>query len=155
MIDDFRARWEFARGMTTEFLREASNECLDFRPGPSFMTIREQAGHLSEVQGTYQLALRGEEPDFARKPEFAPRSLEVAAILAALAERDEELDGLLDKLRSVEDTFRISWFGNELGISGFGAVFIQHESLHHGQWAAVATLGGFPRPMGWLLNWGL
>jgi uncharacterized damage-inducible protein DinB len=155
VIDEFRSRWDFVRGMTTEFLREASDECLDLRPTASFMTIREQAGHLSEVQGAYQLALRGEEPDFSRKAEFAPRSLEVPAILDALAARDRELDDLLAALRPKEATFRIPWYGNEMSVAGFGAVFIQHESLHHGQWAAVAALGDFPRPIGWLLNWGL
>ena len=88
--------------MTTEFLREASVECLDFRPGASFMTVRGQAAHLSEVQGVYQLALCGEEPDFDRKPEFAPQSLEPAAILDALAAHDRELEELLAALKPKE-----------------------------------------------------
>ena len=115
MIDDFLTRWRFVRGMTTEFLAEATDECIDDRLGPGFVTIREQAGHLAEVQGIYQLALRGEPVDW----------------------------------------FRVEWYGTDLGLSGFGAVFIQHESIHHGQWAAYAAIGGHRRPDGWLLNWGL
>jgi uncharacterized damage-inducible protein DinB len=155
MIDDFLTRWRFVRGMTTEFLAVATDDCLDDRLGPGFATIREQAGHLAEVQGIYQLALRGEPVDWDRKPEFSPDGPDRGAIAAALAARDRELEALLDGLRPRADEFRIEWYGTELGLSGFGAVFIQHESIHHGQWAAYAAIGGHRRPDGWLLNWGL
>jgi uncharacterized damage-inducible protein DinB len=155
MIDDLLARWAHVRGMTTEFLTTAGDACLDDRPGDGFMTIREQAGHLAEVQGVYQLALRGEAVDWGRKPEFAPASLDRDDIAAALAARDAELGELLAPLRADPDGFRVDWYGTELGLSGFGGVFIQHESLHHGQWAAYAAMGGHARPDGWQLNWGL
>jgi uncharacterized damage-inducible protein DinB len=155
MIDDFLARWRHVRGMTTEFLATASDDCLDAWLDPGFVTIREQAGHLAEVQGIYQLALRGEPVDWDRKPEFSPADDSREAIAAALAERDRELEVLLDGLRPDAGAFRIDWYGTELGLTGYGAVFIQHESIHHGQWAAYAALGGYRRPDGWLLNWGL
>ena len=141
--------------MTNEFLRAASDECLDYRPQSDFMTVREQAAHLCEVQGAYQLAFSGEPVDFARKGEFAPPSLERDAIIDTLAELDRRLIELLDTFRDDPDAFRLDWFGSRLGIPGFTGVFIQHEALHHGQWAAYAALGGYPRPIGWLMNWGL
>jgi hypothetical protein len=71
MSNDFLNRRRFVRAMTVDFISDASDECLDYRPGPAFMTIREQAAHLSEVQDIYQLALGGNEADWARKPEFS------------------------------------------------------------------------------------
>lgn len=155
MSDDFLQRWRFVRAMTVDFISDASDECLDYRPGPSFMTIREQAAHLSEVQGIYQLALRGNVADWARKPEFSPTSQATDALVDALVARDGELDDLLESLAPKADVHRIAWYGSELTITAFGSVFIQHESLHHGQWAAHAALGGFPTPSTWQLNWGL
>jgi uncharacterized damage-inducible protein DinB len=155
MIDEMLSRWTFTRGMTADFVEQASDECLDLRLGSGFMTIREQAGHLAEVQGVYQLAFTGEAVDFARKGEFAPRSLERTALLEELAARDRELAHSLDGLGTDPSTFRLDWFGTELGVAGYLAVFIQHESLHHGQWAAYAAIADHPRPVSWLLNWGL
>lgn len=114
MSSDFVERWRFVRTMTVDFIRESSDECLDFRPGPSFMTIREQAAHLSEVQGVYQLALCGDEADWARKPEFAPTSQTAEAIIEALVARDRELDHLLALLAPRADDHRIAWYGSSL-----------------------------------------
>jgi uncharacterized damage-inducible protein DinB len=155
MIHDFVERWRFVRAMTVDFIREASDECLDFRPGPQFATVREQAAHLSQVQGIYQLALRGEEADWARKPEFAPAAQTAGAIIDALADRDRELDGLLASLAPKAEDHRVAWYGSDLSVTAFGSVFIQHESIHHGQWAVHAALGGYPTPAIWQLNWGL
>lgn len=155
VIDDFVVRWTFVRGMTIEFLEFASDECLDFRPTDKFMTIREQAAHLVEVQAMYQFAFAGEEIDFARKSEFTPNGTDAASLVQALGKQDAVLHSHLDRLRDDPDAFSIDWYGAELGLSGFGAVFIQHEALHHGQWTAHTALGGFPTPTGWILNWGL
>jgi hypothetical protein len=106
-------------------------------------------------QGVYQLALRGEPVDFARKPEFRPTSLDRAAIIEGLARRDRELADLLTDFRPDPGAFRFDWYGNEMGVAGLGNLFIQHESLHHGQWAAYAALSGHARPVGWVFNWGL
>ena len=155
MNDDWLERWRFVRGMTVDFVREASDECLDFRPAAKFATVREQAAHLSEVQGIYQLALRGEEADWLRKPEFGPPTQTRAAILETLSLRDGELDDLLESLEPRATEHRVPWYGSDLTIAAFGCVFIQHESIHHGQWAAHAALGGYPTPSSWVLNWGL
>ena len=155
MIDDFLSRWAFTRGMTIEFLEHASDHCLDIPPSDKFMTIREQAVNLVEVQGAYQLALTNEPTDFSRKPEFTPAQTDSASLVRALGAQDEILRGHLEHLRDKPDAFKLDWYGTELGISGFGAVFIQHEALHHGQWAAHCALGGFQTPTGWIMNWGL
>jgi len=155
MIDDFLSRWTFTRGMTIEFLEHASDDCLDFRPTDKFMTIREQAVHLVEVQGAYQFAFTNEPTDFSRKPEFTPAQTDPASIVHALGAQDDILRGHLERLRGNPDAFKLDWYGTELGIGGFGAVFIQHEALHHGQWAAHCALGGYPTPTGWIMNWGL
>ena len=68
---------------------------------------------------------------------------------------DAVLHSHLARLRSDPEAFSIDWYGAKLGISGYGAVFIQHEALHHGQWTAHTALGGFPTPTGWIVNWGL
>jgi uncharacterized damage-inducible protein DinB len=155
VIDDMLARWTYTRSMTTDFLTGVTDDCLDYRPAAHFMTVREQASHIVEVQSLYQLALLGEAVDFARKPEFTPAADDVATLVAALGKQDDELHAALGKLRADPASFSIDWYGNVLGIDGWMALFIQHESLHHGQWAAMATMGGFDRPLSWLLNWGL
>ena len=73
----------------------------------------------------------------------------------ALDARDHELDDLLASLAARAAEHRVAWYGSDLTITAFGSVFIQHESIHHGQWAAHAALGGYPTPSTWLLNWGL
>ncbi len=49
----------------------------------------------------------------------------------------------------------IDFFGRERRFARYVALFVQHESLHHGQWSLYAALGGFDTPIGWKLNWGL
>ena len=101
MIDDLLARWSFARGMTTEFLEHASDDCLDYRPTDKFMTIREQAVHLVEVQGIYQVAFTNEPTDFSRKHEFTPIPVDAASIVRALGEQDKILRSSFLRRRSV------------------------------------------------------
>ena len=33
--------------------------------------------------------------------------------------------------------------------------FVQHEAIHHGQWAVYAVLAGFETPPGWQRAWNL
>ena len=62
-------------------------------------------------------------------------------------------DALLAEL-SVR-SFKIDWFGNRIGFWEYASVLLQHEALHHGQWAVHARLGGWQPPDGWIVNWGL
>jgi uncharacterized damage-inducible protein DinB len=153
VIDAFLHRWEHVRGMTREFVEVMPDACLDERPGPQFATVREQAAHIIECQGCYQLAFRGETVDMGRKPEFTPSASDRDTLLASLARADAELAMLLGALDA--PSFRLDWFGNRIGFWEYGSVFLQHEALHHGQWSAVARIGGWEPPVGWILNWGL
>ena len=102
--------------MTTDFLTGVSAECVDFRPAANFMTVREQAAHIVEVQSLYQLAFWGEAVDFARKPEFTPAATDVHTLVAALGAQDADLHAALDKLRADPGSFSIDWYGNVLGV---------------------------------------
>ena len=153
MTREFRRRWQHVRGLTREFVEEMPDDCLDNRPARHFASIREQAVHLVECQGVYQLAFRGEKVDFGRKPEFAPSTDDADGLLGAFAKQDAELDTLLSEL-SVR-SFKIDWFGNRIGFWEYASVLLQHEALHHGQWAVHARLGGWQPPDGWIVNWGL
>ena len=51
--------------------------------------------------------------------------------------------------------FEIDFFGHRRGFARYGAVMLQHEAIHHGEWSFYAALGGFATPKGWRLNWGL
>jgi uncharacterized damage-inducible protein DinB len=153
VVDEFLRRWPISRNTTLEFLELASDELLDFRPGPAFRTVREQANHLARAQGVFQLALRGEQPDFSREQEFAPASSERDDIVVALGQRDRELAELLDALRPVAATLELVWAG--MSIADFEVHHVQHESLHHGQWVAHARLLGHPLPPGWMFHWAL
>jgi uncharacterized damage-inducible protein DinB len=155
-IDDFVVRWAHVRGMTREFLESAPDSLLDFVPAPGFVSVRDQASHLVEVQGVYQEVLaEGELVDFSHKSRYTPAGTEPDVILAALARMDADLEQQLDGLRPHAATWTVDWFGSQIGVAGFGAVLIQHEALHHGQWALHAHLEGSPVPIGWLLNWSL
>ncbi len=97
-VDDFLRRWRITRRMTLDYLDFVSDEVLDVRPTPTFRTMREQAVHLAELQGVYQLALRGEVVDYERHAEFAPASDARVDIVAALADRDLEYRVLVEAL---------------------------------------------------------
>jgi hypothetical protein len=154
-VDDFLLRWQHVRGMTREFLEHASDELLDFVPAPGFVPVRLQAAHLAEVQGAYQEMFSTGTVDFSHKAQYTPDGTSRHEILAALEHRDADLAAHIDALRPRTSSWTVEWFGNRIGVAGFGAVFIQHEALHHGQWAVHAHLSGAPVPIGWLLNWGL
>jgi DinB superfamily len=154
-VDDFLVRWEHVRGMTREFLEQASDALLDFVPAPGFVSVRVQSAHLAEVQGVYQEVFSTGAVDMSHKAQYTPAGTGKDEILAALGHRDADLGVHLDQLRPQAASWKVEWYGNRLGIAGFGAVFIQHEALHHGQWALHAHLNGSSVPIGWLLNWGL
>ena len=116
--------------------------------------MRDQASHLVEVQGVYQEVLAEGALDMSHKSRYTPAGTEPDVILAALAQMDADLGRQLDRLRPYAASWTVDWFGNQIGVAGFGAVFIQHEALHYGQRALHAHLKGSPVPIGWL-NWGL
>jgi hypothetical protein len=117
--------------------------------------VREQAAHLVEVQGVYQEVLGTGAVDMSHKARYTPEATETDVILAALDSMDGDLRRQLDGMRPHATSWTTEWFGSRIGVAAFGAVFIQHEALHHGQWAVHAHLARSPVPIGWLLNWGL
>src|SRR5262249_35313572 len=115
-VDDFLVRWDHVRGMTREFLEQASDALLDFVPAPGFVSVRDQASHLVEVQGVYQEVLAGGANDFSHKSRYTPSGTEREVILVALARMDAELEQQLDRLRPSAARWTVDWFGNRIGI---------------------------------------
>jgi len=143
--DGFLRRWRLTRRMTLEYLHVVSDEVLDLRPTPAFRTMREQAVHLAELQGVYQLALRGEPVDYDRATEFAPASDRREDVVAAMAERDEEYATLVEALLPGGTEQRLeAWYG--ITLDGFDGHHVDHERLHQGQWIALTALAGHPQP---------
>jgi uncharacterized damage-inducible protein DinB len=143
--DGFLRRWRITRHMTLEYLDFVSDAVLDLRPTPTFRTMREQAVHLAELQGVYQLALRGEAVAYGRASEFSPASDRREDIVAAMAERDREYTALVDELLPKGPEHRLeSWYG--MTLEGFDSHHADHERLHQGQWIALTALAGHPQP---------
>jgi uncharacterized damage-inducible protein DinB len=131
--------------MTLEYLHVVSDEVLDLRPTPAFRTMREQAVHLAELQGVYQLALRGQPVDYERAAEFAPASDRREDVVAAMAERDEEYATLVEALLPGGTEQRLeAWHG--ITLAGFDSHHVDHERLHQGQWIALTALAGHAQP---------
>jgi uncharacterized damage-inducible protein DinB len=152
--DEFLNTWRHVRQMTLEFLAFVPDEVFDLRPTPAFRTMREQAVHLAELQGVYQLALRGEAVDYDRAGEFSPASSERPDIVAAMAERDREYAEAIHVLLARGSDHRLeSWYG--LTLSEFDSHHVQHEALHQGQWITLTALAGHPQPPLWIQLWAL
>ena len=143
--DDFLKRWRITRRMTLEYLQFVPDDVLDLRPTPTFRTMREQAVHLAELQGVYQLALRDEAVDYGRGAEFSPASDRREAIMAAMSERDHDYATLVEELLPKGPGHRLhSWHG--LTLLEFDSHHADHERLHQGQWIALTALAGHPQP---------
>jgi uncharacterized damage-inducible protein DinB len=144
-VDEFLKRWRITRGMTLEYLHFVSDDVLDLRPAPTFRTMREQAVHLAELQGVYQLALRGEAVDYGRGSEFSPGSDRRDDIIAAMGSRDREYTALVEEHLPKGAQFRLrNWYG--LTLADFDSHHAEHERLHQGQWIALTALAGHPQP---------
>lgn len=148
---EFLRRWRIVRAMTLEYLQVVPDDVLDLRPTPAFRTMREQAVHLAELQGVYQLALRGEAVDYERRREFSPASDRRDDVVAAMAERDREYAALVDELLAKGPGHRLGWHG--MTLDGFHHHHADHERLHQGQWIAMTALAGHPQPPGAARVW--
>ncbi len=143
--DRFLQRWRITRHMTLEYLHFVPDEVLDLRPTAAFRTMREQAVHLAQLQGVYQLALRDEAVDYDRASEFAPASDSQEDVAAARAERDREYAALVEQLLPRGPEHRLpSWY--EMTLVEFDGHHAEHERLHQGQWIALTALAGHPQP---------
>ena len=68
------------------------------RTGAGFVSVRDQASHLVEVQGVYQEVLAEGALDMSHKSRYTPAGTEPDVILAALAQMDADLGRQLDRL---------------------------------------------------------
>ena len=108
------------------------------------------------MQGVYLQGLREGVTDWGKKHAYYTGGLDRESLIKALREKDEEL---LTALAAIDaqgaESFSIDWYGSEINLTRYLSVWIQHEALHQGQWSFYATLGGFPTPQSWVVNWGL
>ena len=155
-IEQFREAWSDVRGLTYEFIEAVPEAAWGFSPHSYFAPFSKQVRHLVCVQGAYQQGWREGVADFSRKHAHYGGPLERGALLAALREKDAELETILAAIEARgADEFAIDFFGRTRGFVRYGAIMLQHEALHHGQWSLYAALGGFETPIGWKINWGL
>jgi len=155
-LEAFREAWHDVRKLTYEFVETAPAERWAWSPHASFAPLCKQVRHLVCVQGVYQQGFREGHADFARKHDHYRGSLERVELLAALRAKDAELEAILADLgeRGAEG-FEIDFFGRQRSFARYGAIVVQHEAIHHGEWGLYAALGGYSTPVGWKLNWGL
>jgi hypothetical protein len=152
----FREAWGDLRRLTYEFIEAVPDHRWSYSPHPSYAAFCKQVRHLVCVQGVYHQGLTERKVDFARKHSHYSGSLERTELLAALHAKDAELDAILARLGDEGAAgLVIEFFGHRWGFARYGAVMLQHEAIHHGEWSFYAALGGFSSPLGWKLNWGL
>jgi DinB superfamily len=155
-LESFREAWQDVRKLTYEFVGSLPAERWSYSPHPAYAPLCKQVRHLVCVQGVYQQGFVEGRADFARKHEHYRGSLERAELLAALLAKDAELDAILGRMGDAGAArFELDFFGRKRSFSRYAAILVQHESIHHGEWALYAALGGFSTPPGWKLNWGL
>lgn len=156
-IDDFRSTWQHLRGqLTYDFVAAVPDAAWSVTPHPRYRSFDKQVRHLVCVQGVYHQALSELRADWSQKHAHYRGPLERESLVAALREKDAELDAILDRLAAAgEEAFRLDWFGGVITLGRFLDVLVQHEAIHHGEWSFYATLGGFETPRSWRLNWGL
>jgi hypothetical protein len=155
-VEQFEEAWADVRRLTLEFLDGVPDSRWDFSPHSRYAPFNKQVRHLICVQGCYHFGLVEQRVDFAAKHSHYSGGLDRASLRAGLVEKDTELKAILDSLRANDaSSISIDFFGKARGFSRYGAIMVQHEALHHGQWSFYASLGGFETPIGWKFNWGL
>lgn len=158
-IADFLDAWAHVRGqLTYDFIDAVPDERWDFSPHPSSAPFSRQARHMVRVHGVYLGGLRQARvgiEEFGRKREHFSGAPERAAVVAALRELDARTEQALRELEGREGDFSLDFFGYPRTLGRYLDTWLQHESLHHGQWHFYAKLAGFDTPQSWKLNWDL
>lgn len=155
-IDDFRDAWAHVRGqLTYDFAAAVPDASWREAPDATVAPFAKQLRHVVCVHGVYLTGLRDHTVDFRRKHSYYRGPLDRAALVDALRAMDAETDSVLAELAPDEETFRLDFFGSDRSLGRYLATWIQHESLHHGQWSLYARLAGFETPPSWRLNWDL
>lgn len=166
LIDDFARYAGVLHRLTADFVRAVPESKWDFTPDPpartpapapqrigaGFAPFSKQLRHVVCVRGVYNAALETKKVDWSRKHEHYSGPLTKSALLAAL---DDKQRSLLAILPTVKLEVPIDWDGTAFSFAAFAWEFVQHESIHHGQWSIYASLGGFDTPLSWRTSWGL
>src|SRR5690242_14559598 len=153
VVDEFADAWTDTRRLTYAFIDEVPDEKWSVSPHPRFAALNKQVRHLVCVQGVYVHGLRERAIDFSRKHDHYKGALDKPSLRAALKSKDDQLSEALEIFRrnGVAD-FEVDFFGRRMRFSRYGAVMVQHEAIHHGQWSFYAALGGFETPLDWKVN---
>ena len=166
-IDDFVRYSEVLYRLTTDFVRAVPESKWDFTPDPPAKLLRshaphrvgdgfapfcKQLRHVVCVRGVYNAALAKGKVDWTRKHEHYVGPLTREALLAALDDKQRQLPATL---KSVNIDAPIDWDGTPFSFTLFTWEFVQHESIHQGQWSIYASLVGFDTPLSWRTSWGL
>lgn len=156
IVDDFAQAWADTRRLTYAFIDAVPDDQWSVSPHVRFGALNKQVRHLVCVQGVYQHGLKERVIDFSTKHSHYKGTLDKTALGDALRRKDNELSQILDVYRrDGADAFEVDFFGRRMRFSRYGAVMIQHEAIHHGQWSLYAALAGFETPLDWRMNWGL
>jgi uncharacterized damage-inducible protein DinB len=154
-IETFRRSWGHARGLTYDFISAVPEGNWEYSPHPRYAPFNKQVRHLVCVQGVYIDGIRKRATDFGAKHSHYGGGLGRKELEAALREKDATLESLLAEIPPADEAgYLIEFYGTNT-LAGYLNVFLHHEAMHHGQWSFYATLGGFPTPQSWQLNWGL
>lgn len=164
---DFAQHSKVLHTMTVDFARAVPDDRWHFtpappsaprqvtdtgRPSPRPSAFSKQLRHVVCVRGVYNDALALGEVDWSASHSHYAGPLEREPLLEALARQQ---DRLLELLSSVDPGITIDWDGFPYSFDLFAGEFVQHESIHHGQWSVYAAVGGFDTPTSWHDMWGL
>ncbi len=154
-IETFRPGWAHTRGLTYDFIREIPDERWESAPHPRYAPFHKQVRHIVCVQGVYIDGIRNRVTDFGKKHSHYGGPLDRDSLTAALREKDRLLEEVLDEIGPAGEEGHVIEFYGQMPLAAFLNVILHHEAIHQGQWSFYATLGGFPTPQSWQLNWGL
>ncbi len=155
VIDTFRKNWGFVRGLSYDFIAGVPENRWEASPHTRFSPLHKQVRHMVCVQGVYTEGLRNRRTDFGKKHTHYGGPLDRDSLVAALREKDHDLERALADLASVDPSEYVIEFYGANSLAAYLNVYATHESLHHGQWSFYAALGGWETPQSWKLNWGL
>jgi len=151
-IDDFKKNWAWVHRMTVDFVNVVPDDKWDFTPGRRLGPFSKQLRHVVWVRSVYNEALVAKKADFSRSGAHHTKSLAREVLVTAL---EAEQRRLLEQLETFDTEATIDFSGTAFTFDNFACEMIQHESIHHGQWSAYASLGGFATPQSWQAGWKL
>ena len=111
-IGNFKRSWAHTRGLTHDFIAAVPDEHWEFSPHPRFASFAKQVRHLVCMSGVYSDGLRDRRCDFGRKHEHYKGPLDRDSLVAALREKDRQLDEVLAAISpEAEESYVIDFYG--------------------------------------------